>query len=1165
MFKQIPPPSEDDLKACFGPDFAMEWDQARVSRWLQEHNWGHIADTFQEHGICGKEFFHISLAKLVEILPRRVTTYAERRRLLNDIRALGTPAAAHDGILTPTNISINTNVHQPYPNNEHHSFPTSANTPTSAHLASSSSPTTPLNHTSSSQYEIKDLGSGFSHMSCSRHSAGGTSTSGGGLSSPSSIEFPSPVATSTVAATSSSSSTTPTTNVRNNHHHRHHHYHSPTRLYSPRSAISKIRNTFMHSTSTSSSNNNNNNNTSSGRMNNTESEALSTDASDNRHSSTATSRTPDRLNKFWAAYANWRSGGSSASNQSYNGSHRKGQQQQNHYQQVTSTFSSSSSSGALPEMNHNLVAKVPMTAHKRFSDTRIQVTGDRETWYSVVVTDIRDADTLKDRILQRMNLPLQHRDGYCYYHENGPDPEMALTSQDLLAICSIADHAANQRILVCAIKLDPGSCPGFEFPNNMTNTHYQPHPPASHMNYNVDIHSHLHPTTSTPLYGNATYSLSTPELGHSPSDTPSTPKGVVVGGGGNQQGSSSPILLPDHGAHPNSKPLFLFANTSTAAVLPNIHHHHNNNINNGYHHEPAGIQLSDPPAATTYPLDENAPSPAALQVRRASDHQIMTNTTTVVVEPSISYDHRHATPITDNNTPSSSSSKERRSNKLWTRRSEPMLNRRHLFNHARPMATQQQQQQQVPPSPHSSTFENNNAIPKPAAQLWAVPPTKAPTHPPSSPRYSATHHQSNKNAFWGERPPAEVVCQNMDQYFDNHDLDKEIIVEEDGVATTNNMTPQQQPVVRRLTHTKSIRVVAREASKKYNTARKIKEGGMLRRKSTKLWGQHLVEVKPARRRRQDDVSTPSPSSGDRNSMMFLDNNNSGTGQNQSVQWIRGKLIGKGSFGRVYLAFNVATGEVIAVKQVEIPRTKSDRQDTRQLDMVDALYQEMYMLRDLDHDNIVQYLGYGRDNDVVNIFLEYVSGGSISSRLSLQGAFEEPLVRYFTRQIVAGLNYLHGRNILHRDIKAANILVEADGICKISDFGLSKKNDYDEVYDENSRMSLRGSIYWMAPEVVKNEPYSAKVDIWSLGCTVIEMFTGQRPWLTLNQIATLYNLGCQKSPTLPENISDIGKDFLTQCFIIDPNKRPTAATLLTHPFCQPDPTFRFTDYIDKGKV
>lgn len=217
-------------------------------------------------------------------------------------------------------------------------------------------------------------------MSCSRHSAGGTSARSGGLSSPSSIEFPSPVATSNVAATSSSSSsTTPTTTTatRNSHHHHrhHHHYHSPTRLYSPRSAISKIRNTFMHSTSTSS----NNNNTSSCRMNAPENETLSTDASDNRHSTT-TSRTPDRLNKFWAAYANWRSGGSSSSGTSSNTSnhgynngnhHRKGQQQQQHHyqpQQGTSTLSSSSSSGALPEMNHNLVAtKVPMTAHKRVS------------------------------------------------------------------------------------------------------------------------------------------------------------------------------------------------------------------------------------------------------------------------------------------------------------------------------------------------------------------------------------------------------------------------------------------------------------------------------------------------------------------------------------------------------------------------------------------------------------------------------------------------------------------------------------------------------------------------------------------------------------------------------------------------------------------------------
>lgn len=95
----------------------------------------------------------------------------------------------------------------------------------------------------------------------------------------------------------------------------------------------------------------------------------------------------------------------------------------------------------------------------------------------------------------------------------------------------------------------------------------------------------------------------------------------------------------------------------------------------------------------------------------------------------------------------------------------------------------------------------------------------------------------------------------------------------------------------------------------------------------------------------------------------------------------------------------------------------------------------------------------------------------------------------------------------KDIKGGNILVQEDGTCKISDFGLSKLNDQEEVYDQNSKMSLQGSIFWMAPEVVKNEPYSAKVDIWSLGCTVIEMYTGKRPWLDLTALAAVYSVSC----------------------------------------------------------
>ncbi|EIE77583.1 hypothetical protein RO3G_02287 [Rhizopus delemar RA 99-880] len=364
--------------------------------------------------------------------------------------------------------------------------------------------------------------------------------------------------------------------------------------------------------------------------------------------------------------------------------------------------------------------------------------------------------------------------------------------------------------------------------------------------------------------------------------------------------------------------------------------------------------------------------------------------------------------------------------------------------------------------------------------LWAVPPTtnniyferSKPTTPDSDepmkkPFSSSTSPatQSIKTNFWGERPPAEVVFENMECYFDKQDLDKEIEVE-----TVNALS-------RCATFTKSIRLVAREASRNY---KKTNER-MIRRKSTKLWGQRVVEVKPASS--QSMSRLPSVSE-----QMNLSHTES---SDKLIQWIRGKLIGKGSFGRVYLAFNLGTGEVIAVKQVEVPKTASDLFDERQHNGVEALYQEIMMLRDLDHENIVQYLGYGRDEveGMINIFLEYVSGGSLASRLAVHGAFDEKLACYFTKQICSGLAYLHSKHILHRDIKAANILIEEDGICKISDFGLSKKNDYDGVYDQNSRMSLRGSIYWMAPEV----------------------------------------LGRLNTPSIPDHLSDCAKDFLKQCF------------------------------------
>ncbi|OAD66853.1 hypothetical protein PHYBLDRAFT_118924 [Phycomyces blakesleeanus NRRL 1555(-)] len=279
-----------------------------------------------------------------------------------------------------------------------------------------------------------------------------------------------------------------------------------------------------------------------------------------------------------------------------------------------------------------------------------------------------------------------------------------------------------------------------------------------------------------------------------------------------------------------------------------------------------------------------------------------------------------------------------------------------------------------------------------------------------------------------------------------------------------------------------------------------------------------------------------------------------------MQWMRGELIGKGSFGRVYHALNLAAdGEWIAVKQVDLPTTKSELANPEMRNHVDSLYREIALLENLVHDNVVQYLGYDADEEEghLHIFLEYVPGGSIATCLSKSGKFDDPLVRFFTRQILLGLEYLHDRNVLHRDIKAGNILLDHNGVCKITDFGLSKLSGQDEAYDPNAQNSImRGTIFWMAPEVVNRAPYSAKIDIWSLGCTVIEMLTGSHPWLDLNTLAALYSLGKHQAPPIPKDISEHARDFLQQCFTINPVERPTAADLLVHPFVRQDPTFKF---------
>ncbi|KAI1928269.1 ATP binding [Ophidiomyces ophidiicola] len=270
-------------------------------------------------------------------------------------------------------------------------------------------------------------------------------------------------------------------------------------------------------------------------------------------------------------------------------------------------------------------------------------------------------------------------------------------------------------------------------------------------------------------------------------------------------------------------------------------------------------------------------------------------------------------------------------------------------------------------------------------------------------------------------------------------------------------------------------------------------------------------------------------------------------------WMKGSLIGEGSFGSVFLALHAITGELMAVKQVELPSaTKGTEFDKRKTSMVNALKHEIGLLQGLQHSNIVQYLGTSTDDQHLNIFLEYVPGGSIATMLKQYNTFQEPLIRNFVRQILSGLSYLHSRDIIHRDIKGANVLVDNKGQIKISDFGISKRVEASTMLGASSghlhRPSLQGSVYWMAPEVVRQTAHTKKADIWSLGCLVVEMFIGAHPFPDCSQLQAIFAIGNNRArPPPPEKASKDAMAFLDMTFELDHEKRPSADDLLNNPF------------------
>ncbi|KAG1675911.1 Mitogen-activated protein kinase kinase kinase 4 [Nymphon striatum] len=265
-----------------------------------------------------------------------------------------------------------------------------------------------------------------------------------------------------------------------------------------------------------------------------------------------------------------------------------------------------------------------------------------------------------------------------------------------------------------------------------------------------------------------------------------------------------------------------------------------------------------------------------------------------------------------------------------------------------------------------------------------------------------------------------------------------------------------------------------------------------------------------------------------------------TARKVNFSWQRGKKIGEGRFGKVYTVVNNNTGELIAMKEIMLP--PGDHK------VIKEVTDEIYIFERIHHKHLLRYYGVEVHREEMYIFMELCNEGTLEYACEL--GLVETTIRKYTRQLLLAISVLHEQKIVHRDIKSANIFLTSDGNLKLGDFGCCIRLKSNATMP-GELSAFVGTPAYMAPEVITqsgNKGHGRAADIWSLGCVVVEMFTGKRPWHELeNSQQIMFKVGMGGTPDIPENAGEEGEDFICQCLVHDPSERATASELLTHTF------------------